>query len=123
MAFKDPIARTLADVRKSAVHSQYIAWCGAHHTSTNMPWDNIYPWYTPAPGPNTPAVRNAGHFLPYHAYVPDLYKDPNGTISYAPASCRRDRYHPHEPLTNPYSAPSFKRGDLIWISLRSRKPP
>ena len=63
MALTEPTARTLADVRKAAVHAQYIAWCGAHHTSTNVPWENIYPWYTPAPGPNMPSVRNAGHFL------------------------------------------------------------
>ena len=74
------------------------------------------PFGSPAPGPNSPVVKNAGHFLPYHGFVPDLYKDPNGTISYAPASSRRNRTFPHDLLTNPYSAPSLQRGDLIWIS-------
>ena len=112
-------ARFLVDLRKAAVHSQHIDWHGVHHSTANIPWDVLRPWYIPASGPDGPTVKNDGHYLPYNAFAPDLYQDPNGAIAYGPASSRRDRYPPHNALHSPGTAPTFRQGETIWIGAPS----
>ena len=108
LACLDSSVRFPVDLRKAAVIVQHIAWHGAHHRTANQPWGIIAPWYGPAQGSNAPAVKNKGHYLPYNAFARDLYQDPHGSITYAPASTRRDRYLPHGGLYSPGIAPTFQ---------------